>query len=254
MNRRRLFVLSVFLCLPLSAPVFAQSTSRNGESQTPTLPCSSDSAQTQQWYDHKFQRLASQFSEVLSASNQRAPAQAALLERIYDLRDTVSNTSAVDSFVQAASENRALAPLARAEAGFLAIQSALHRGDFQQIESRYSALGYLRKWRITGEEFPIDSSAGNWKEFASGPTPWLEIVEDLWPEAPNITLETTFEAAQDQMAALHLSSDGAAAVNLNSVPVLQVSAANTINFDQYTAAVHLQAGVNVVRVRLSRTT
>lgn len=253
MNRRRLFVFFVSLCLPLSAPVFAQSTPRDAKSQTLTSPCSSDSAQTQQWYDRKFQRLANQLSQAVSAPNSPVPLQVALLERVYDLRDTVSNPSAVDSLVQAASGNTSLAPLARAEARFLAIQSALHRGDFQQIESRYSAIGYLRKWRISGEEFPIDSSAGTWKEFASGPTPWLEIGEDLWSEASYITLETTFEAAQDQTAALRLSSDGAAAVNLNSVPVLQVSAANTINFDQYTAAVHVRAGVNVVRVRISRT-
>src|SRR5438067_5609491 len=86
------------------------------------------------------------------------------------------------------------------------------------------------------------------------PTPWLEIGEDLWPEASQVTLETSFEAAQEQAAALRLSSEAPAIVYLNSAPVLKVSAAGTINFDQYTMAVHLRAGINVVRVRLSRTT
>src|SRR5438067_4599521 len=58
------------------------------------------------------------------------------------------------------------------------------------------------------------------------PTPWLEIGEDLWPEASQVTLETSFEAAQEQPAALRLSSEAPAIVYLNSVPVLKVSAAD----------------------------
>jgi len=188
MKRRRLFVLSVLLCLRLSANLYAQTTLRYGKSQiTATPSCSADPSQSKQWYDRKLDRLTTEFSEVLSTSNSHAPVQAALLERIYDLRDTVSSPRAVDSFVQAASENKAISPLARAEAGFLALQSALHLGDIQHVGSRYSALGYLRSWRITGEEFPIDAKPAQWKEFVSGPTPWLEVGEDLWPDASYIT-------------------------------------------------------------------
>ena len=224
MNRRRLLVLPLLLCLRPPSLLLAQLTAPDSKSRAATTTsCSSNPVQ--QWYDRKFQRLAGELSHVASASNSQASVQAAVLERIYDLRDTVSDPKVVDSFIEAAAENRALSPLARAEAAFLAIQVALHQGDFQRITSRYAALGYFRKWRIVGEEFPIDATAANWKEFALGPTPWLEIGEDLWPEASYVTLETSFDAASEQAAALRLSSEGPAIVYLNSVPVLRVSAA-----------------------------
>src|SRR5262249_30531473 len=152
MNRRRLSLFCALLCLCLPSLLVAQ----------PTTPCAG-TGQVQQWYDREFHRLTGQFLKSQSPSNSGAPSQAALLERIYDLRETVSNSEAVDTFLQAAGENKALSPLARAEAAFLAIQSAIHQGDFQRIEGRYSGLGSLRPWRITEDDFPIDAPAAHWK-------------------------------------------------------------------------------------------
>src|SRR5215813_4887919 len=195
MNRRRLSLFCALLCLCLSSMLLAQ----------PTGHCAG-TGQVQQWYDREFHRLTGQFLKSQSPSNSGAPSQAALLERIYDLRETVSDSEAIDTFVQTASENKVLSPLARAEAAFLAIQSALHHGNFQRIESRYSILGYLRNWRITEDDFPIDAPAAHWKEFATGPTPWIEIGPDLWPENRYVTLETPVEATQEQPAVFRFSS------------------------------------------------
>src|SRR5262249_2946679 len=155
---------------------------------------------------------------------------------------TVSDSQVVDTFVQTASENKVLSPLARAEAAFLAIQSALHHGNFQRIESPYSILAYLRTWRITEDAFPMDAPAARWKEFATGPMPWIEIGPDLWPGNRYITLETTIEAAQEQPAVFRFSSDTPATVYLNTSAVLEVPAAPAISFDQYTAAIQLRKG------------
>jgi transglutaminase-like putative cysteine protease len=246
MNRRRLSFFCALLCLSLSSPLFA----------IPSPSCNANLAQIQEWYDRQFHQLADQFLlKARSPLNSHAPLQVALLKRIYDLRETVSDPQAVDAFVQAASENKLLSPLARAEAAFLAIQSALHRGTLQHIESRYSALGYVRGWRITEDDFPIDDGASaHWKQFASGPIPWIEISSNLWPDAAYVTLEATIEAAQDQLAVFRFSSETSATVYLNSVAVLQVPAAPTISFDQYTTAIQLRAGLNVIRIRISRTT
>src|SRR5262249_34153520 len=168
MNRRRLSLFCALLCLCLSSMLLAQ----------PTAPCAG-TGQVQQWYDREFHRLTGQFLKSQSPSNSGAPSQAALLERIYDLRETVSDSEAVDTFVQAARENKALPPFARAEVAFIPIKSAIHHGDFQQIEGRYSGLGYLRTWRVTEDAFPMDAPAAHWKEFASGPMPWIEIGPDL---------------------------------------------------------------------------
>jgi cellulose synthase operon protein C len=242
MNRRRLSFFSALLCLRLSCALFAQ----------PSATCNSSQLPVQQWYDREFKQLADRFVKAQSPSNASAPLQAVLLERIYDLRETVSDPEIVDRLVQSASENKLLSPLARAEASFLAAQSALHVGNFQGIESRYGALGYRRSWRITEEDFPVDGAGAHWKQFKSGPTPWIAVGADLWPDTEYITLETAIDSAQEQSAVFRFSSESAANIYLNSVAVLQAPAAATIGFDQYTTAVQLRSGVNVVRVRLPR--
>src|SRR5207248_9411798 len=122
MNRRRLLVLPLLLCLRPPSLLLAQLTAPDPKSRaTTTTSCGSNPVQ--QWFDRKFQRLAGELSQVASASNSQASVQTAVLERIYDLRDTVSDPKEVDSFIKAAAENRALSPLPGAEAAFLQFRS-----------------------------------------------------------------------------------------------------------------------------------
>jgi transglutaminase-like putative cysteine protease len=80
----------------------------------------------------QFQSLASQLKESSSLSSAQAPRQAVLLERIYRLRERVSDPAMVDRVLDAARTRQSMSPLARVEVDFLSSKIAVHGGDLER--------------------------------------------------------------------------------------------------------------------------
>ncbi len=245
MNRRR--QIAWFLLLSGSCASFATVPASVPSSPHSTVVSCNAAPQSAQWYDQKLDLLAAQLRATASPSNLQAPQQAALLERIYDLRNYVSNPAKVDAVLAAGRSSHSLSPLAQAEAGFLSLLVAIQRREFSNIEARYVELGYLRRWRISDAEFPIAASGSNWRPFATSPGPWLEA-----GEAQNnyVTLETWVQSGRAQEVFLRFSSDAQAWIEVNQALAMEIKSPQGPSFDQSWASAHLEAGANRIRIRL----
>ncbi len=261
MNRR--WLLAWLLLFPSSSAIFAAGpASLPSDSSHTSLPCAFAPQKSTQWYDQKLDGLVAELRAAASTSNDQAPLQAALLERIYDLRNDVSDPAQVDAVIAGGSSNRpgpssalpslTLSPLARTEAGFLSLLLSIQRREFSSMEGRYTALGYPRSWRISDAEFPIEADGSHWRPFAMPPGPWLEAGEAAAPNAAYVTFESWIQSDRAQDVVLRLSTAAPAAVEVNRGPMVQIKGPQELSFDQYRASVHLEAGVNRLRVRLFR--
>ncbi len=127
-------------------------------------PCTSSSLA---WYDRQFQSLASQLEESTSLSSSQGPRQAVLLERIYRLRERVSDPALVDRVLHAARIRGPVSPLARAEAEFLSSKIAIHNGNLDrksQPGRNFGDLLAIARAGVTAKESPANLETLFWLE------------------------------------------------------------------------------------------
>jgi hypothetical protein len=117
---------TILIC---SLSLQAETSNAHGGSFHDAQACTAPSSA---WYDRQLQSLAAQLEETSSLSNTQAPRQAALLERIYRLRERVSDPAMVDGVLNAPRTRESLSPLARAEAEFLSSKIAVHNGNLER--------------------------------------------------------------------------------------------------------------------------
>jgi transglutaminase-like putative cysteine protease len=191
-------------------------------------------------YDAQWQQLNAQWDKATS------PAKVVLLDRMYGMRDFVSDLSAVSKRLASVAENWDEPVLVRDEANYHRAQIALHEGRFDEARRLTDALGFVRDWVLT-------SNSGCSQPRIAGSTPLRPSPLgslNLRVAGPACVV-TAIYSAKAQNVALRFGTNSPVAVFVNGA--LADSAADSIAlaFDQRSLGVSFRQGWNVVSLELS---
>lgn len=197
-----------------------------------------------------------------------------LLEKMAGLTNQTSSHRESAEFLAGYSEEQ-LGPVLHALVGWERAQHLLATGDEAQATAVLQALGFVRDWWITG---PFDNERGRGFDQAADPESGIDLDatykgkerDVTWRQVPVVTRSgyvdldamlrpndqalaygvAFVKADAPGAAALRLGSDEAVKVWWNGRETLAKKARRTIDFDQDVVPVHLNAGWNVLLVKV----
>ncbi len=211
--------------------------------------------QSQNPYQEQLNELAQQ----AFATGIGAPEQAMLLRRAYDLRDYLDDRDALTHLLDRAAAS-GVHPLVRDEAQFLLAQTERHRGHLKEAAEGYIALGYLRKWAISGPfparragSAPPPANDASWRAALDpGSQPWIDLADYFSFTSPSVAFATTYvysDAARP--AALRLGVDGGFRLSVNGVRIAEEALPSVAALEQHSYGVLLQPGWNAVLLEMT---
>ena len=216
-------------------------------------------------FDNNLSELRSAFAQ------QTGPAQAATLGRAYDLRQLLSDPSALNSWFEKVAGDNSVDGLVRDEALRYAARMDAHMGNLDAAQSKWDELGLVRQWTVVGPFVtpPADATAGfaanaQFKDRGAvrvaravpeiGPVGSLDISE-LFPEVSTgiVLASATVHSDTARTMSLRFGADGPATIFVNGKQVFASDSDNRFSFDQRVATVDLNAGENSIVLALRKT-
>jgi tetratricopeptide (TPR) repeat protein len=222
-------------------------------------------------YQARLQALTSELKQA------PAPLAAALLDRIYGLREFVDDPAPIGRQLEQVAADPGQHPLVRDEAlHYLALLDVSHN-QLSAAEARLSRLGFVREWLAAGpiaapqglntsllpplaretlpdSPDPAPAAALEWRRLPSfGPKEWIDLSR-IYPasRANLLLLATSVYSAGEQAVALRLSTDCAFVVAVDGRTIFTHSDGGTgVGFDQHAVGAWLQPGWNRLLVKLA---
>ena len=234
-----------------------------------------DSSATQPRYsDTPYTRELTSIQLQLTQAS--APEAALLIARANDLRDKLSDPSAVDQLLQKVAADPQRHPLVRGDARFYLSRIAVQRGQLDHAAELLSQLGFVGQWAVVGPftgtanltaTSPLGPEAGyrtdaeyrdgsrvrTWTQLPAMRTAaWLDL-SHVFPTAPASTVfaTTSLFAQSAQDVALRFTSDAPHAIFVNGERLSLDTTQSSVAFDQHTVAAHLQPGWNSIVIELA---
>jgi transglutaminase-like putative cysteine protease len=191
-------------------------------------------------YDSQWQQITGQWDKA------NAPAKAPLLDRMYQLREFVTDTGLISKKLNSIAEDWDEPVLVRDEANWYRAKIALHEGRFDEARRLTDALGFVRDWSLTKSStcLPLDSYGTT----PVRPSP-LGILS--LHSAGTTCVATAIYSAKTQNVALRFGANVPLAIFVNSTSVDAAGAPANLAFDQRSLGVSLQQGWNVIALELA---
>ena len=203
------------------------------------------------------------------------------LFRLFERRDEKGDLSELLSVVQQASRSPKARPDVRALATEMAAEIALARGDIPRATALFDAIAPVRRWSVIGPfdnegragllaEYPPEKAGFDpraiyrgkehdvsWRSLSANHSPYgfVDLSAAIYPRADVTVYAATFlRCAKPQPVRFHFGASGAARIWLNGQLVYESPSVHPSRFDQQAFASALQAGDNLLLVKIAHGT